>query len=98
MYVKCYENIYRGAPRLHTDRRAQSAKRGVTRQPGLRQRSNRGYPPINMPNGIHGPNRMERNGLSITPTDEEYKDERYLLLIIRDYFAVLLNNTVSKVT
>ena len=30
-----------------------------------------------MPRGVNGQTRMEQNGLSNTPTDEEYKDERY---------------------
>ena len=61
----------RGAPRLRTDRRAQSAKRG---QNG--RKMHRGYPPVNMPGSMNGHGRMDRNGLSNTPTDEEYKDDR----------------------
>ena len=68
-------SLYRGAPRLRTDRRAQSAKRGFASQNG--RRAHRGYPTVNMPRGVNGQTRMEQNGLSNTPTDEEYKDERY---------------------
>ena len=66
---------YRGAPRLRTDRRAQSAKRGFTGQNG--RRVHRGYPAVNMPRGVNGQTSMDQNGLSNSPTDEEYKDNRY---------------------
>ena len=66
----------RGAPRLRTDRRAQSAKRGQNGQNG--RKMHRGYPPVNMPGSLNGHGRMDRNGLSNTPTDEEYKDDRYI--------------------
>ena len=66
--------IKRGAPRLRTDRRAQSAKRGQTGQNG--RKMHRGYPSVNMPGSLNGHGRMDRNGLSNTPTDEEYKDDR----------------------
>ena len=57
-----------------TDRRAQSAKRGYGGQYGRRMK--RGYPPVNMSGGMNRTNGIERNGLSNTPTDEEFKDER----------------------
>ena len=68
--------IKRGAPRLRTDRRAQSAKRGQNGQNG--RKMHRGYPSVNMPGSLNGHGRMDRNGLSNTPTDEEYKDDRYI--------------------
>ena len=68
--------IKRGDPRLRTDRRAQSAKRGQTGQNG--RKMHRGYPSVNMPGSLNGHGRIDRNGLSNTPTDEEYKDDRYI--------------------
>ena len=68
--------LSRGAPRLRTDRRAQSARRGYNFGGQYGRRTNRGYPAVTMSRGPHRPSGLEGNGLSNTPTDEEYKDDR----------------------
>ena len=80
---------------MRTDRRAQSAKRGQNGQNG--RKMHRGYPPVNMPGSLNGHGRMDRNGLSNTPTDEEYKDDRYIEINIC-ILKIHINYKVNKET
>ena len=80
---------------MRTDRRAQSAKRGQTGQNG--RKMHRGYPSVNMPGSLNGHGRMDRNGLSNTPTDEEYKDDRYIEINIC-ILKIQFNYKVNKET